>query len=177
MELRRRDLCSSRGKRLQQYTRVRIRVEICAFMDAFKDQGRLFLTSNQSTTTPTDANGWPTTDGIAVVFDNRPVPAPNCSGTMSFNGSANLYNIAPYPTLTFTNQTYDSTTNTTTVNVFLPGGPTYAEGAALMVIGFANTQRSGPSDPTPATESPISKSSGRGSHWRRARRKFSILHS
>jgi len=133
------------------------------FMDAFKDQGRLFLTPDQSTTTPTDVNGWPTTDGIAVVFDNRPVPAwappiddpaqtqPNCSGTyiVSFNGAATLYNVASYPTLTFTSQSYDPATNTTTVNVFMPGGPTYADGAAVMVIGFENTQRNGPSDPNP----------------------------
>lgn len=130
-------------------------------MDAFKDQGRLFLTPDQSTTAPTDANGWPTTDGLVVVFDNRPVPAwappiddptqkqPNCSGTytVSFSGTATLYSVAGFPTLTFTNQSYDSTANTTNVNLYLPGGPTYADGAALMVIGFANTQRSGPSDP------------------------------
>jgi hypothetical protein len=133
---------------------------VTGFIDAFKDQGRLFLTPDQSTTAPTDANGWPTTDGIAVVFDNRPVPAwqppiddpaqnqPNCSGTyiVSFYGTAALSSVAPYPTLTFTGQTYDPTTNTTTVNVYLPGGPTYSDGAALMVIRFANTQRTGPGD-------------------------------
>ena len=31
-------------------------------------------------------------------------------------------------------------TNTTTVNVLMPGGPTYADGPALMVISFTNTQ-------------------------------------
>jgi len=134
---------------------------VTSFMDAFKDQGRLFVTPDQSTTAPTDASGWPTTDGLVVVFDNRPVPAwdppiddpaqaqPNCSGTytVSFSGTATLYSVPGYPTITFTNQSYDSTTNTTNVSVYLPGGPTYAEGAALMAIGFANTQRSGPSDP------------------------------
>jgi fibronectin type 3 domain-containing protein len=133
-----------------------------SFMDAFKDQGRLFLTPDQSTA-PTDANGWPTTDGIVVVFDNRPVPAwappiddpaqdqPNSSGTytVSFNGAATLYSLAGFPTVIFNNQSYDPATNTTTVNVFLPGGPTYADGLALMGIGFENTRRSGPSDPTP----------------------------
>jgi hypothetical protein len=133
---------------------------VTGFIDAFKDQGRLFLTSNLSTSAPTDSNGWPTTDGVAVVFDNRPVPAwappiddpaqyqPNCSGTyiVSFNGTATLSSVSPNPTLTFSGQTYDAATNTTTVNVYLPGGPTYSDGAALMVIRFANTQRTGPGD-------------------------------
>jgi len=123
------------------------------FIDAFKNQGR--LTQNSSgDPVPTDASGNPLSDGIVVVFDDRPVPAwappiddpsqnqPNMSGTytMSFTGQAVLSSVPTNPTLTFSNQQYDAATNTTTVNVYLPGGPTYANGPALMVISFTNTQ-------------------------------------
>jgi hypothetical protein len=125
------------------------------FIDALKDQGRLFGTLDESANAPTDANGWPTTDGVLVVFDNRPFPAwtgsiddpaqeqPDCSGwyTMSFNGQAQLSSYSGAPVLTFANQTYNSSTNTTTVQVYMPGGPTYADGPALMQINFINTIR------------------------------------
>jgi hypothetical protein len=127
------------------------------FIDALKDQGRLFLNTALSANAPIDSSGWPTTDGVLVVFDNRPVPVwtgtiddpaqdqPNCSGwyTMSFNGQATLGSVAGNPTLTFANQTYTNVNNEnlTTVNVYLPGGPTYADGPALMVISFTNTIR------------------------------------
>jgi len=124
-----------------------------AFIDAFKDQGRLFMDSSGDPV-PTDASGNPTTDGIIVVFDNRPFPIflgtaddpsndqPDCSGTytMIFHGIATLANVSGAPTLTFANQTYNAATNTTTVSVTLPGGPTYADGPALMEISFTNTQ-------------------------------------
>jgi fibronectin type 3 domain-containing protein len=123
------------------------------FIDAFKDQGRLFINSSGSPV-PTDANGNPLSDGIAVIFDNRPVPEwlgyaddpavyqPDCAGTytLSFQGQATLSNVAGAPVLTFANQTYNAATNTTTVNVTLPGGATYADGPALMEISFTNTQ-------------------------------------
>ena len=123
------------------------------FIDAMKNQGR--LTQNSSgEPVPTDSSGNPLSDGIVVVFDDRPVPAwappiddpsqdqPNMSGTytMSFTGQAVLANVAGNPTLTFSNQSWNSSTNTTTVNVNLPGGATYAQGPALMVISFTNTQ-------------------------------------
>ncbi|MGD0730582.1 MAG: fibronectin type III domain-containing protein [Terracidiphilus sp.] len=123
------------------------------FIDAFKDQGRLVADSSGNPV-PTDAGGNPLSDGTAVIFDDRPIfawappiddPAqyqPNCSGTyaISFTGQAVLANVAGNPVLTFSHQAYDAATNTTTVNVFLPGGPTYADGPALMVISFTNTQ-------------------------------------
>jgi hypothetical protein len=123
------------------------------FIDAFKDQGRLVV-DGSGNPVPTDVNGNPLSDGVVVVFDNRPAfawappiddPAqyqPDCSGlyTLSFTGEAVLANVAGNPVLTFSNQTYDKATNTTTVNVLMPGGPTYADGPALMVISFTNTQ-------------------------------------
>ena len=123
------------------------------FIDAQKDQGRLVV-DGSGNPVPTDANGNPLSDGIAVIFDNRPTfawappiddPAqdqPNCSGlyTLSFTGQAVLGNVTGDPVLTFSNQAYDAATNTTTVNVLMPGGPTYADGPALMVISFTNTQ-------------------------------------
>lgn len=123
------------------------------FIDAFKDQGRLFLNSSGNPV-PADANGNPLSDGTAVIFDNRPVPEwlgysddpatyqPNCAGTYttSFQGQAVLSNVAGAPVLTFANQSYNAATNTTTVSVTLPGGATYADGPALMEINFTNTQ-------------------------------------
>jgi hypothetical protein len=123
------------------------------FIDAFKDQGRLTVDSSGNPV-PTDANGNPLSDGIVVVFDDRPTfawappiddPAqyqPDMSGlyTMSFTGQAVLSSVAGNPTLTFSNQAWNAATNTTTVNVSMPGGPTYADGPALMVISFTNTQ-------------------------------------
>src|SRR4051794_39435773 len=41
------------------------------FKDAFIHQGRLFLTTDGSAKAPYDSNGWPTTDGLAVIFDQR----------------------------------------------------------------------------------------------------------
>jgi hypothetical protein len=123
------------------------------FIDAFKDQGRLVVDSSGNPVS-TDANGNPLSDGIVVVFDNRPTfawappiddPAqdqPDCSGlyTISFTGQAVLANVVGNPVLTFSNQSYDQATNTTTANVLMPGGPTYADGPALMVISFTNTR-------------------------------------
>ncbi|MGA2888236.1 MAG: sugar-binding protein [Terracidiphilus sp.] len=123
------------------------------FVDAFKDQGRLFIGSSGNPVA-TDANGNPLSDGIAVVFDDRPVPEwlgfaddpaayqPDMSGTyqVSFQGQATLSNVSGAPTLIFANQTYNAATNTTTVSVTMPGGPTYADGPALMEISFTNTQ-------------------------------------
>jgi fibronectin type 3 domain-containing protein len=119
------------------------------FVDAFKDQGRLFSDSSGNAV-PADSSGWPMTDGIAVVFDNRAIPAwappiddpeqyqPECSGTysVSFQGQATLSNVAGAPELTFANQAYSAATNTTTVNVTLPAGQ-----PSLMEISFTNTQR------------------------------------
>gem|GEM_PF-1065198 len=124
-----------------------------AFVDAFKDEGRFFMDASGNQV-PTDASGNPTTDGIIVVFDNRPFPIflgtaddpsndqPDCSGTYTviFNGIATLSNVSGAPVLTFANQSYNPATNTTTVSVTLPGGPTYADGPALMEISFTNTQ-------------------------------------
>jgi len=123
------------------------------FIDAFKDSGRLFIDSNGNLL-PTDANGNPLSDGLAVVFDNRPFPEwlgyaddpavyqPNSAGTytISFQGQATLSNVAGSPVLTFANQTYDAASNTTTVSVTLPGGATFSDGPALMEISFTNTQ-------------------------------------
>src|SRR5271166_6114593 len=41
------------------------------FIDAFKDQGRLTVDSGGNPV-PTDASGNPLSDGIVVVFDDRP---------------------------------------------------------------------------------------------------------
>lgn len=124
------------------------------FIDAFKDGGRLFINSSGNPVA-TDANGNPLSDGIVVVFDDRPFPEwlgyaddpavyqPNVAGTytISFQGKATLSNVAGAPVLTFANQSYNAASNTTTVNVTLPGGATYADGPALMEINFTNTQR------------------------------------
>jgi hypothetical protein len=123
------------------------------FIDALKNQGRLTVNASGSAVA-TDASGNPLSDGIVVVFDDRPTPAwappiddpaqyqPNMSGTytMSFTGQAVLSNVTGNPTLVFSNQSYNAGTNTTTVNVQMPGGPTYADGPALMEISFTNTQ-------------------------------------
>ncbi|MGD0732355.1 MAG: fibronectin type III domain-containing protein, partial [Terracidiphilus sp.] len=129
-----------------------------AFMDALKDQGRLWV-NNSGALVPTDSNGWPTTDGVICVFDDRPYSAWNppmddpaefqvdMAGTyiISFQGQATVSNAVgnpPYPTLTFGTPVYSGpTTNTTTLTVTLPGGTTYADGQALMVISFTNTIR------------------------------------
>jgi hypothetical protein len=98
---------------------------------------------------------------LQVVFDERPYDAwappiedpsdnqADMSGTytISFTGQAVLSSPAGDPVLTFANQTYNSATNTTTVNVTMPGGPTYADGPAIMVISFTNTKLT----PTSAT--------------------------
>lgn len=98
---------------------------------------------------PLDANGWPMSDCIAVVFDQRPIPAwappiddpaqyqPDVSGTylVSFQGQATLTAEGGSP-ITFSDQAYDPATNITTVNVTLPAGV-----PALMSIQFTNTQR------------------------------------
>lgn len=123
------------------------------FIDAFKDQGRLVV-DNSGNPVPTDVNGNPLSDGVVVVFDDRPTfawappiddPAqyqPDCSGlyTISFTGQATLANVVGNPVLTFSNQTYNQATNTTTVNVLMPGGQAYADGPALMVISFTDTK-------------------------------------
>jgi len=123
------------------------------FIDALKDQGRLTVNASGGAVA-TDASGNPLSDGIVVVFDDRPTPAwappiddpaqyqPNMSGTytVSFTGQAVLSSVTGNPTLAFSNQSYDAATNTTTVNVQMPGGPTYADGPALMAISFTNTQ-------------------------------------
>ncbi|MGD0731538.1 MAG: hypothetical protein ABR956_09745, partial [Terracidiphilus sp.] len=135
------------------------------FIDAFKDQGRFFVNASTGDLAPTDGSGNPTTDAMVVVFDNRPFSAwnppiddpaedqPNPSGTytISFTGYAQVGNAVgtpPYPTLTFSTPVYNSTTNTTTLTAYMPGGATYSAGQALMVINFTNTQLSGPSGPT-----------------------------
>lgn len=87
-------------------------------------------------------------------FDDRPEDAwlgsidapaqhqPDMSGTytVSFIGQAVLGNVAGTPVLTFSNQTCNVITNTTTMNIYMPGGITYAVGPALKVISFTNTQ-------------------------------------
>jgi fibronectin type 3 domain-containing protein len=125
-----------------------------AFVDGFKNQGRLFIDASGNAVA-SDASGNPLADGIAVVFDNRPALAwigviddpgeyqPDSSGTylISFQGQATLSSVSGAPQLVFANQNYNAATNTTTVNVTLPGGPLYSQGQALMEISFTNTQR------------------------------------
>lgn len=120
------------------------------FRDAFVHQGRLFLTTDGSAKAPYDANGWPTTDGLAVIFDQRPYLAwnppmddpdavqPDCSGKylMSFYGQATLSAGPDSPYLTFSNQSYDPVNNYSMVYVTLPPGQ-----PSLMTILFTNTQR------------------------------------
>ncbi|GDX53123.1 hypothetical protein LBMAG27_21700 [Bacteroidota bacterium] len=95
-------------------------------------------------TATTDAFGWPTEDFRVVFFDHRPFNAWNnapddpqkyvidISGTytLSFKGQATLTSWSDAP-IVFQNQLYDTTTNTTTVDiVFPPGG-----GADSAIIG------------------------------------------
>ena len=103
--------------------------------------------------TPTDANGWPTTDGETVLMDERPLPAwappiddpagyqPDMSGVYncSFTGQATL-GTSGGSVITFANQIYNSGTNTTTFTFTVPSG-TYLTAPALVVIDFSNTKR------------------------------------
>jgi hypothetical protein len=120
------------------------------FADAFLHQGRLFYTTDASATAPHDSDGWPTTDGLSVIFDQRAYRAwapppddpdavqPDCSGTylMFFIGQADLAPGPDSPYITFSNKTYNATWNYTSVDVTLPPGQ-----PSLMEILFTNTQR------------------------------------
>jgi hypothetical protein len=117
----------------------------------FIHQGRLFLTTDGSAKAPYDSNGWPTTDGLAVIFDQRPYLAwnppmddpdavqPDCSGTymMTYYGDATLAPGSDSPYITITNHTYDASTNFSRAYVTLPPGQ-----PSLMAILFTNTRRS-----------------------------------
>ena len=84
---------------------------------------------------PIDANGWPATDGLVVMMDDRAVPIwlgaaddptsyqPDESGKykVSFQGQAAIADAVPAG-LVFANQKYDAATNTTSMDVTLPKG-------------------------------------------------------
>ena len=102
-----------------------------------------------------DTNGWPTSD-FNFIIDNRYTYAwvsgavnidplkksTDISGTykLSFNGKATLSDVcddAAHCSTTIANQTYNSSTNTTTADVTL-GNPS---GGVLMALKFAQSQR------------------------------------
>ena len=96
---------------------------------------------------PVDANGWPTCDNQAVLFDIRPFPAwnppiddpdkfmPDWSGTykLSLKGQATL--ASGEGDNQVLNQKFDSTTNTTTADVVVP------KGSGVLIITFSQTKR------------------------------------
>lgn len=118
------------------------------FVDAAKTL-RPFEKIDGSGAAPTDADGYPTTDARTVFFDLRPTFAwappiddpeayqVNVSGTykLSFRGQADLSIAEDAASITITNKTYNSGTNTTTADVTLPTGK------ALLAMNFANTKR------------------------------------
>src|SRR4051812_15685443 len=106
-----------------------------------------------STNAPIDSNGWPTTDAEAVLMDDRPLPPwapplddpagfqPNESGVYncSFTGQATLA-VNGGTVATIANQTYNSTTNTTTFTLTQPSG-TWQTAPNLLVVDFSASKR------------------------------------
>lgn len=117
------------------------------FVDVAKTL-RPWTTTDGNTPAPLDANGWPKSDAMTVLFDIRPVPAwnppiddpdafqPDWSGTykLRFTGQAVL---APGDAgqARIANQRYDAPSNTTTADVIVP------KGAGLLVLSFTQTRR------------------------------------
>ncbi|MEO8657129.1 MAG: hypothetical protein ABI693_01595 [Bryobacteraceae bacterium] len=117
---------------------------------AFADLGRVFrpwATISGTGTVPLDANGWPLTDAVTVMFDVRPIPAwappiddpaqfqPDWSGTysLSFEGQASVS--TPQSTANILGLTWNAATNTTTGQVIVPPG------SGLLSLQFDNTKR------------------------------------
>ena len=96
-----------------------------------------------------DSRGWPTSDAIIVVFDDRvnqpwngPDPnasQPDMSGTyhLSFHGQADIWS---WPA-SIQNVSYDASTNTTTADVVEPVGNPFLQ------LNFSNSMRN-PGDPS-----------------------------
>ena len=118
---------------------------------AFVDYGkcfRPFQTLDGKQDAPTDAAGYPTTDGSAVFFDIRPVPAwnppiddpaafqPDWSGTyhLSFTGQAVITPVSS-PNVAVTHQVYDPAANQTRAELVVP------KGTGLLVLAFSKTKR------------------------------------
>ena len=118
---------------------------------AFVDYGkcfRPFQTLDGKSDAPTDAAGYPTTDGKAVFFDIRPVPAwnppiddpaafqPDWSGTyhLSFTGQAVVAPVEA-PNVAVAHQAYDPAANVTRADVVV------SKGTGLLVLAFSNTKR------------------------------------
>ncbi len=118
-----------------------------AFVDLAKSF-RPFQTLGGKADAPTDAAGWPTTDGQAVFFDIRPVPAwnppiddpaafqPDWSGTyhLSFTGQAVVTPVQS-PSVTVAHQVYDPAANQTRAELVVP------KGTGLLVLAFSKTKR------------------------------------
>ena len=109
--------------------------------------------SGWTSSSPLDSNGWPQSDNSVVLIDARqnmpwdgPDPtavAPDRSGTyhLSFTGQATLTASTEWGSgATIQNQSYNSTTNTTTAELVL------APAHYLLILNLANTQRL-PTDP------------------------------
>ena len=126
------------------------------FVDLMKDSRN--WSPIGASTLPLDSNGWPEANASIVAFDNRvnqpwngPDPnaaTPNIGGTyhLSFTGSATIG--ADWPgNFTVQNQTYNSSTNTTTADLVVPQNAN-----AIMIMDFTNTVNSasppGPAGPT-----------------------------
>jgi len=76
---------------------------------------------------PSDANGWPTVDFTALMWDGGFLPNTSGHYALKFNGKATITNV------TVANQVYDSASNTTTADVTCGNGTTW--------LIFTNTQR------------------------------------
>ena len=107
------------------------------FTDVIKQcRGWGIVSTPYSTPVPVDAQGWPTTDAanICITLDS----SFNVSGTyhLSFNGQAT---IKAYDgsggNFTVANQSYNSSTNTTTATITLPTGD------SSLWLAFTNTKR------------------------------------
>ena len=123
-----------------------------AFVDLAKSF-RPFQTLDGKHEAPTDAAGWLTTDGQAVFFDIRPVPAwnppiddpaafqPDWSGTyhLSFTGQA-VVTAIDAPLVTVQHQRYYPAANQTQADLVLP------KGIGLLCLAFSQTRRT-PSSP------------------------------
>jgi len=116
------------------------------YVDLVKNSPRWAAVNNQAYSI--DAQGWPATD-FEWIFDwrrNKPWEGPDFNGvnddvygvySLSFKGQATLVSSGETNSLQFVNQTYDASTQMTTVSVV------FSSAHWLFGISFTNTQRPG----------------------------------
>jgi hypothetical protein len=129
-----------------------IGIEVAARPSPFIDlakEARRFTNLSGTAPAPLDAQGWPTTDGQVVVFDERPFGAwappvddpasfqPDMSGVyrISFTGQA-IVNIVAPAAASISGQIYDAAANRTALQVNLP-----RSAPALLILRFRETRR------------------------------------